>query len=340
MGFLKLRIKDWNVMHFKNIFGEKARIQEEIEQLNESIVASGMSSLMYDKLKLLNLQLSETLAREESYWRQKSRDLWLSEGDRNTKFFHSSSKLKRLRNRISCIIDSNGNNLMDEDDIAAEAVRFFKSLLTAEPVVVDDEFVNSIPPLVSQEDNRMLMAPFSLAELKEIVFSMHPEKASGPDGFTALFFQKCWDFIGNDVLLALEESRRNRSILRELNTTLIAIIPKGGFVPGRETSEGAIVAHEILHSISQQKVPAMILKLDMVKAYDRVNWQSLVAVLYRLGFSCSWVKWVFSCIRVDGLPSSQSHCLFADDTLLFGVASMREARVIKKIISDYAAFFG
>ncbi|XP_059078037.1 uncharacterized protein LOC131876615 [Cryptomeria japonica] len=268
LGFLKSRIKDWNVMHFKNIFGEKARIQEEIEQLNESIVASGLSLAIYDKLKLLNLQLNE-------------------------------------------------------DDIAAEAVRFFKSLLSVEPVVVDDEFVNSIPPLVSPEDNRLLMAPFSLAELKEIVFSMHPEKA--PE--------------------------------------------QGGFVPGRENPEGAIVVHEILHSISQQKVPAMILKLDMLKAYDHVNWQSLVVVLYRFGFSHSWVKWVFSCIssvrfsvlinealskaisnatasglwsgiRVDGLPSSHSHCLFADDTLMFGMASMREARVIKKIISDYAAFFG
>ncbi|XP_057828531.1 uncharacterized protein LOC131039709 [Cryptomeria japonica] len=254
LGFLKSRIKDWNVMHFKNIFGEKARIQEEIEQLNESIIASGLSLAIYDKLKLLNLQLSETLAREESYWRQKSRDLWLFEGDRNTKFFHSSSKLKRLHNRISCIHDSNGNTLIDEDGIAAEAVRFFKSLLSVEPVVVDDEF--------------------------------------------------------------------------------------GGFLPGWKTPEGVIVAHEILHSISQQKVLAMILKLDMLKAYDRVNWQSLVAVLYRFGFSHSWVKWVFSCIRVDGLPSSQSHCLFADDTLLFGMASMREARVIKKIISDYAAFSG
>ncbi|XP_059069498.1 uncharacterized protein LOC131859584 [Cryptomeria japonica] len=184
--------------------------------------------------------------------------------------------------------------MVDEDNNASEAVRFFKSLLTAEPVAVDNDFVNSIPPLVSYEDNKMLMAPFSLAELKEIVFSMHPEKVLSPDGFMTLFFGKCSDFIGNDVLLALEESRRNRSILRELNTTLIAIILKvenpssfsnfhlivlcttlyknftkailvrlsrllpqivsleqGGFVPGRETSEGAIVAHEILHSISQ-----------------------------------------------------------------------------------------
>lgn len=49
---------------------------------------------------------------------------------------------------------------------------------------------------------------------------------------------------------------------------------------------------------------------------------------------------LWSDIRVDGLPSSQSHCLFVYDMLLFGVASLREAQVIKKIISDYAAFFG
>lgn len=36
---------------------------------------------------------------------------------------------------------------------------------------------------------------------------MNPDKAPGPDGYTPLFFQKCWDFMGNDVLLALEEAR-------------------------------------------------------------------------------------------------------------------------------------
>lgn len=55
------------------------------------------------------------------------------------------------------------------------------------------------------------------------------------------------------------------------------LIPKivsgeqGGFVPGMEMTEGAIVAHEILHSISHLSIPTMILKLDMMKAYDRVS---------------------------------------------------------------------
>ncbi|XP_057838238.2 uncharacterized protein LOC131048338 [Cryptomeria japonica] len=132
----------------------------------------------------------------------------------------------RQRNRISCIHDYNGNCLSDEGEIASKAVKFFKSLLSADIVDSDRNFVNSIPPLVKEEDNKIRMAPFTSLELREVVFSMSPEKALGSDGFIALFFQKCWDFVENDVLLVLEESRHNRTIPKELNTTLISIIPK------------------------------------------------------------------------------------------------------------------
>lgn len=76
----------------------------------------------------------------------------------------------------------------------------------------------------------------------------------------------------------------------------IISLEQGGFVPSRETIEGAIVAHEVLHSISIQKFPAMILKLDMMKAYDRVEWGALGLVLEKLGFSKAWVKWINACI--------------------------------------------
>lgn len=152
--------------------------------------------------------------------------MWLAERDRNNKFFHSSTKLRRQRNRVYCIHDSNGNCLIDEGEIASEAIRFIKSFLTADMVGLNSNFVDSIPPLIKEEDNKMLMDPFTNLELREVVFSMSSEKALGPNGFTTLFFQKCWDFVGNDVLLSLEESRHNRTILKELNTTLIAIIPK------------------------------------------------------------------------------------------------------------------
>lgn len=112
----------------------------------------------------------------------------MSDGDRNTKYFHSSTKLKRSRNRISCIEDSSGKLLIEPEEIVAEAVSFFKTLLSSEGGNFQNDFISGIPSLVSPEDNKMLMSPFSLEEVRLAVFAMHPDKAPGPDGFTPLFF--------------------------------------------------------------------------------------------------------------------------------------------------------
>ncbi|XP_059066346.1 uncharacterized protein LOC131045374 [Cryptomeria japonica] len=253
--------------------------------------------------------------------------------------------MKRARSRISCIQDCQGNILSEDGDISKEAVKFFKNLLSSENIDVSNSISSLIPSLVSPEDNTMLMSPFSIEEVRGAVFAMNPDKAPKPDGFTPLFFQKCWEFVGQDVLLALEEARRNRSILKEMNTTLIVILPKkddpktftdfrpialcntiykifskviamrlakllpriisleqGGFVPQRLTPEGAIVAHEAIGS-----------------ARESGSWKG---------------------IKIQNFDRRISHCLFADDTLLFGCATLKEAQAIDQVIRNYVAFSG
>ena len=160
-----------------------------------------------------------------------------------------------------------------------------------------------------------------------MVSSFPPDKAPGPNGFTTLFYQKCWDFIGSDLLAVVEESRRNAKMIRSFNSTNIAIIPKvkkltsfadfrpislcnmiyklitkaiymrlqqfiphinsldqGGFVPGREAWEDTVVAHETLHSINSHQLSSFVIKLDMMKAYDRVIWSVLFKVIFKFGF--------------------------------------------------------
>ena len=54
------------------------------------------------------------------------------------------------------------------------------------------------------------------------------------------------------------------------------------------------MAHEVLQSINLLGSPAMILKLYMTKAYDKVK--SLTQVKEKLGFHCKWIKRIMSCI--------------------------------------------
>ena len=48
------------------------------------------------------------------------------------------------------------------------------------------------------------MAPFTIQEISKVVFSFSPDKAPGPDGFSALFYQSCWNIIGWDLWVAVE----------------------------------------------------------------------------------------------------------------------------------------
>ena len=66
---------------------------------------------------------------EETSWRQKSREVWLKEGDRNTNFFHKMANTHRRRNFLSKV-KINGAWLIEEADIKAGIVQAFQALLS------------------------------------------------------------------------------------------------------------------------------------------------------------------------------------------------------------------
>jgi hypothetical protein len=55
-------------------------------------------------------------------------------------------------------------------------------------------------------------------------------------------------------------------------------------------------SQESLHSIKQKKQQALILNLDLLKAYDLINWDFLTLILHRAGFSLATIKWIMSCV--------------------------------------------
>ena len=75
--------------------------------------------------------LHNIVGKEEMFWRQSSRVVWLKEGDKNSRFFHLSTLKHRTTNRIYRI--RRGEDTLKEDkDIAREVVHFFYSILSKE----------------------------------------------------------------------------------------------------------------------------------------------------------------------------------------------------------------
>ena len=70
-------------------------------------------------------------------------------------------------------------------------------------------------------------------------------------------------------------------------------------VRGRNISNNILIAHELfdmLRKMEKRKKFYGALKIDISKAYDRVDWKFLKAVLVAMDFSSRWVRWILECV--------------------------------------------
>lgn len=82
-------------------------------------------SLHNDHIKRINENLKLAYGEEEQYWKQRSRQLWLSLRDQNTSYFHASTKAILARNKFSVIENEEGQLVFEEDKIVNVITSYF-----------------------------------------------------------------------------------------------------------------------------------------------------------------------------------------------------------------------
>ncbi|KAI9182085.1 hypothetical protein LWI28_021903 [Acer negundo] len=105
-------------------------------------------------------------------------------------------------------------------------------------------------------------------------------------------------FLGEeDVITACLKCLNEGAALGNMNDTLLVLIPKR-FIPRRRISDNTIVGFECLHRLKRRKrkFGSMAIKLDMSKAFDRVEWIFIEKMMLKLGFFRLWVNWIIRCI--------------------------------------------
>ncbi|XP_028757951.1 uncharacterized protein LOC114717017 [Neltuma alba] len=216
----------WNTTVFREIGKTKRCIRSHLSSIRRSLEESPFSLHLLNLERKLLVEYEDICLSEELLWLQNSRNQWINDGDRNTKFYHTKALICRRRNRVLMLKTNENLWEANQTKLRTMVVDCFKNLYT--PDQNSNMFglgEGMFSPLPDSMLN-MLDCPITKEETKQALFNMAPLKSPGADGLHALFFQSQWDITGETVFNEIRRIFEGGRTDPTLNRTLIALIPK------------------------------------------------------------------------------------------------------------------
>ncbi|KAK1434369.1 hypothetical protein QVD17_00108 [Tagetes erecta] len=201
-----------------NLHSKVATFRSQLDQTQRLIDDDPMNQQLIDQESELLASFRVASLDEERFLKQKSKVHWLAEGDANTKYFHNTLKCRNHRARIDVITDSNGI-LHEGKEVPKAFVDHYVGFLGKEEAVIIPITQELFDVRIDRAMSVDMIREVTFDEIKRTMFAFADDKAPGPDGFTAAFYKKAWEIVGNDICLAVQDFFREGKLLMELNHT-------------------------------------------------------------------------------------------------------------------------
>lgn len=133
LKLLKKKINSWKKDHFGKVEEHKVQILANIHQIDLKEENGLLDDQDRSRQSFLQEEFYKKALQEEIKWKQRSKNKWLDEGDRNTKYFHGATSARRHTNWITSIF-SQDHLWENKQDIENEIVLFFKNLYKRENI--------------------------------------------------------------------------------------------------------------------------------------------------------------------------------------------------------------
>ncbi|KAK1677746.1 hypothetical protein QYE76_038594 [Lolium multiflorum] len=226
------------------------------------------------RLELLEEQVN-------TFWKQRAHTNWLQKGDKNTTFFHSRVKDRRRVNTIGNLKMQHGRWAVKEEEKKDHITNYFSQLFRSGGVVDHSAILTSVECKVTRDMNYDLLRDFSPEEVKAALDEIGDLKAPGEDGMPAVFYKHYWEDVGVKITRDVLAFLNGGAMPEDWNNTSITLIPKMKIL--------------IVSKICGKEAFAAV-KLDMSKAYDRVEWHFLEAMMLKMGFQRRFVELIMQCV--------------------------------------------
>ena len=174
--------------------------------------------------KMCRDEVAEVDLRIEVDWCRRSRQLWLSAGNTNTRFFRQMANWRSHLDGIPRL--RIGDQVINDQAAVGQAfAEHFRAFYRRGPANRWRWPATSASVLAPSQQQQLIL-PFSEDEVKAAVRGLNNKGAPGPDGIPVLFYKDCWDIVGYAVMAALEDFKAGRCQMDRLNKAYIMLLPK------------------------------------------------------------------------------------------------------------------